>query len=166
MKCFHCSRGRSSIKSELVADPSINKFQFHPSFSLHDIPTWYPLLEKRNNNRFTGVLTGSLSLDNAYGSGNHLTIQRSQLTASEKPENDEFGHSFVCRTCPYEFVVDKEYYNRRMSRVKKVDDVMGGAAAWQNVDQTIGTLPDSLSPGSMDRSCGILLLFELGVELI
>ena len=83
---------------------------------------------------------------NAYGSGNHLTIQRSQLTVSEKPENDEFGHSFVCRTCPYEFVVDKEYYNRRMSRVKKVDDVMGGAAAWQNVDQTIGTFPDSLFP--------------------
>jgi hypothetical protein len=25
-----------------------------------------------------------------------------------------------------------------MSKVKKVDDIMGGAAAWQNVDQTIG----------------------------
>jgi len=81
-----------------------------------------------------------------YISGNHLTVQRSQLTTSDKPEQDEWGQSFVCRTCPYEFVVDKEYYNRRMSRVKKVDDVMGGAAAWQNVDQTTGNfLPPSLS---------------------
>jgi DNA-directed RNA polymerase III subunit RPC11 len=27
-----------------------------------------------------------------------------------------------------------------MSRVKQVDDIMGGAAAWENVDQTTGTL--------------------------
>jgi hypothetical protein len=71
-------------------------------------------------------------------SGNHLTVQRAQVTASEKPEDDEYGYSFVCRTCPYEFIVDKEYYNRRFSRVKQVDDIMGGASAWENVDQTTG----------------------------
>jgi hypothetical protein len=73
-------------------------------------------------------------------SGNHLTVQRSQLTTSEVPEDDEYGYSFICRTCPYEFVVDKEYYNRRLSRVKLVDDIMGGASAWENVDQTAGIL--------------------------
>ena len=55
------------------------------------------------------------------------------------PEQDTFALSFICRTCPYEFIVNKEYYNRRPSRQKKVDDIMGGAAAWQNVDQTEGT---------------------------
>jgi hypothetical protein len=73
-------------------------------------------------------------------SGNHLTIRRNQLTSSENPESDEWGHSFICRTCPYEFIVNKEYYNRRYSKVKEVDDIMGGAAAWQNVDQTTGIL--------------------------
>jgi DNA-directed RNA polymerase III subunit RPC11 len=57
------------------------------------------------------------------------------------PESDELQHSFVCRTCPYEFIVDKGYYSRRMSRVRKVDDIMGGAAAWANVDQTTGMHP-------------------------
>jgi hypothetical protein len=73
-------------------------------------------------------------------SGNHLTIQRTQITTAENAEDTQYGHSFICRTCPYEFVVNKEYYNRRWSKVKQVDDVMGGAAAWQNVDQTTGIL--------------------------
>jgi hypothetical protein len=71
-------------------------------------------------------------------SGNHLTVQRTQTTEGDIPEDEEWGHSFVCRTCPYEFVVNKEFYNRRMSRVKRVDDIMGGASAWENVDQTTG----------------------------
>ena len=71
-------------------------------------------------------------------SGNHLTIQRTKVSKAEFPENDDYGHSFVCRTCPYEFIVDKEYYSRRESKLKQVDDIMGGAAAWENVDQTNG----------------------------
>jgi len=79
--------------------------------------------------------------------GNHLTVQRSQLTTSEVPEDDEYGYSFICRTCPYEFIVDKEYYNRRLSRVKLVDDIMGGASAWENVDQTA-------VPMCQNKQCG------------
>lgn len=71
-------------------------------------------------------------------SGNYLTIQHAQTTQSEIPEQDEFQHCFSCRTCPYEFVIDKVYYNRRESKLKQVDDIMGGAAAWENVDQTTG----------------------------
>jgi len=67
-----------------------------------------------------------------------LTIKRGEVRKSEHAENAEYGYSFVCRTCPYEFVIDREYYTRRVSKVKEVDDVMGGAAAWENVDQTNG----------------------------
>jgi len=67
-----------------------------------------------------------------------LTIKRGEIRKSEHAENTEYRYSFVCRTCPYEFVIDREYYTRRVSKVKEVDDVMGGAAAWENVDQTNG----------------------------
>jgi DNA-directed RNA polymerase III subunit RPC11 len=60
-------------------------------------------------------------------------------------ENAEFGYSFKCKTCPYLFMIDTEYYSRRKSKVKQVDDVMGGAAAWENVDQTNGPRPRSPS---------------------
>lgn len=47
-----------------------------------------------------------------------------------------------------------------MSKVKQVDDIMGGASAWQNVDQTNGAEPfprplfliKPLPPGYQDRS--------------
>ena len=93
------------------------------------------------------VLFIPLSVNNlmlTFGSGNHLKIRREQITNSVHPEREELRHSFKCRTCPYEFIVDNEYYNRRMSRVKQVDDIMGGSAAWQNVDQTTGTFPSPL----------------------
>jgi len=70
-----------------------------------------------------------------------LTIKRGEIGKSVHAENAEFGYSFVCRTCPYEFVIDREYYTRRVSKVKEVDDVMGGAAAWENVDQTNSNPP-------------------------
>jgi hypothetical protein len=107
----------------------------------------------RADNRSIGVQIGMhLNKTTSNNSGNHLTFQRSQITANEHAEKDEYGHSFICRTCPYEFIVDKEYYNRRMSRVKQVDDIMGGAAAWQNVDQTTGPLPVVLADDSSDVS--------------
>jgi DNA-directed RNA polymerase III subunit RPC11 len=84
------------------------------------------------DSRSTGVRTGIQLISYANNSGNHLTIQRSNDAESQ------IRHSFICRTCPYEFIVDKEYYNRRVSKVKKVDDILGGAAAWENVDQTRG----------------------------
>ena len=67
-----------------------------------------------------------------------LTIKRGEVGKSEFAENAEYGYSFKCKTCPYLFMIDKEYYSRRKSKVKQVDDVMGGASAWENVDQTNG----------------------------
>ena len=43
-----------------------------------------------------------------------------------------------CRTCPYRFVIDSKYYDRKEMRRKEVEDVMGGKDAWANVDKTDG----------------------------
>ena len=43
---------------------------------------------------------------------------------------------FFCKTCPYVFVVDQDIENKMPLERKEVDDVMGGADAWKDVDQT------------------------------
>ena len=48
---------------------------------------------------------------------------------------------FRCRTCPYKFPVEKEFSLRTGLDRKKVDDIMGGAEAWKNVDQTEAQCP-------------------------
>ena len=45
-----------------------------------------------------------------------------------------------CRTCPYKFVIDSKYYDRKEMKRKEVEDVIGGKDAWANVDKTDGTL--------------------------
>ncbi|CAK4028934.1 DNA-directed RNA polymerase III subunit RPC10 [Lecanosticta acicola] len=56
------------------------------------------------------------------------------------PSPDEQSHAgknrFECRTCPYQMVLDRRYYERKNQNLKKVDDILGGADSWQNVDQT------------------------------
>jgi DNA-directed RNA polymerase III subunit RPC11 len=46
-----------------------------------------------------------------------------------------------CRTCPYQFILTRKYYERKPMKRKEVDDVMGGEGAWDNVDQTEGISP-------------------------
>jgi hypothetical protein len=63
---------------------------------------------------------------------------------------------FECLTCPYHFVINKRYYERKYMKKKEVEDILGGKGAWDNVDKTEGECPamlrttwsptDSLSP--------------------
>lgn len=47
------------------------------------------------------------------------------------------GHlRFKCRTCPYNFNITRRITNRTYPKLKEIDDVLGGAAAWENVDST------------------------------
>lgn len=46
---------------------------------------------------------------------------------------------FECRTCPYQMVLDRRYYERKNMKLKDVGDILGGADSWKNVDQTEGT---------------------------
>lgn len=43
-----------------------------------------------------------------------------------------------CRTCPYQFAIERRYYERKEMKRKEVEDVMGGKDAWANVDKTDG----------------------------
>eukprot|EP01138_Halocafeteria_seosinensis_P008702 gb/GECG01008895.1/.p1 GENE.gb/GECG01008895.1/~~gb/GECG01008895.1/.p1 ORF type:complete len:106 (+),score=5.76 gb/GECG01008895.1/:1-318(+) len=48
---------------------------------------------------------------------------------------------FYCRTCPYVHDVDHRIMKTIPLDRKQVDDILGGADAWKNVDQTDATCP-------------------------
>ncbi|WPG98508.1 hypothetical protein R9X50_00129900 [Acrodontium crateriforme] len=51
-------------------------------------------------------------------------------------ESNAGKNRFECRTCPYQMVLDRRYYERREMELKATEDVMGGADSWKNVDKT------------------------------
>ena len=60
---------------------------------------------------------------------NLLLLQQNLHTALQE---------FYCQSCPYACPVQKNYSNRNKLERKAVDDVLGGADAWDNVDSTEG----------------------------
>ncbi|CAO3659500.1 unnamed protein product [Umbelopsis vinacea] len=50
--------------------------------------------------------------------------------------DSEGGQAFNCQTCPYTFQIRDVHTSRKDLKRKEVDDVLGGAAAWENVDST------------------------------
>ncbi|CAZ81168.1 unnamed protein product [Tuber melanosporum] len=63
---------------------------------------------------------------------NSLTVSRAPETGTNRLE---------CRTCPYQFLLDQAYYERKSMKRKEVEDVLGGEGAWDNVDQTDAQCP-------------------------
>lgn len=55
-------------------------------------------------------------------------------------------HRFACNTCPYVHNVTRKVTNRKYPKLKEVDDVLGGAAAWENVDSTAEPCPKCEHP--------------------
>ncbi|KAK6641260.1 DNA-directed RNA polymerase III subunit RPC10 [Polyplax serrata] len=51
-------------------------------------------------------------------------------------EQGEASLRFACNTCPYIFNIARKVTSRYYPRLKEVDDVLGGTAAWENVDST------------------------------
>lgn len=47
-------------------------------------------------------------------------------------------NAFECQTCPYQMYLDKQYFERKKMEAKAVEDVLGGADSWKNVDKTSG----------------------------
>ena len=45
-------------------------------------------------------------------------------------------HRFACNTCPYVYNLVHRVTSKSFPKLKEVDDVLGGAAAWENVDST------------------------------
>ncbi|KAJ1520287.1 hypothetical protein ONE63_004488 [Megalurothrips usitatus] len=43
---------------------------------------------------------------------------------------------FHCNTCPFKYDVNRLISRKSYPKLKELDDVLGGAAAWDNVDST------------------------------
>jgi len=48
----------------------------------------------------------------------------------------ERKNRFECATCPYQYVLRKEYYERKLLKQKEVEDIVGGSAQWENAQRT------------------------------
>lgn len=61
------------------------------------------------------------------------------LITSRVPYGDHQGRNrFECRTCPFQYIIDKRYYERKELKGKEVEDIIGGKDAWKNADKTEG----------------------------
>lgn len=65
------------------------------------------------------------------------------LTISRHPDTDNPSDAhligknrFECHSCPYQFVLNQRFYERKEMKRKAVEDVMGGEGSWDNVDRT------------------------------
>lgn len=68
------------------------------------------------------------------------------LRVSKVPPGDPTTEQYVgqnrfeCLTCPYHFVINKRYYERKYMKKKEEEDILGGKGAWDNVDKTEGRI--------------------------
>jgi DNA-directed RNA polymerase subunit M/transcription elongation factor TFIIS len=71
-------------------------------------------------------------------------------------QGSEGHHRFFCKTCPYVHAIKKAVAQRTYLQRKEVDDVLGGADAWKNVDQTEGQKPKTVMRARAVRQRGLL----------
>ncbi|EAS32685.1 RNA polymerase III subunit C11 [Coccidioides immitis RS] len=66
------------------------------------------------------------------------------LTISKGPPTSQYPlgvNRFECRTCPYQYVLDRTYFERTEMKRKEVADVMGGKDEWKNADSMATQCP-------------------------
>lgn len=61
-------------------------------------------------------------------------------------EEEECCHHFACNTCPSVHTNTSKVTNRKYPKLKEVDDMLGGAAAWEKVDSTAEPCPKCEHP--------------------
>ncbi|XP_071519495.1 DNA-directed RNA polymerase III subunit RPC10 [Panulirus ornatus] len=61
-------------------------------------------------------------------------------------EEGSLGMRFSCVTCPYVFPVKRCVSYKIYPKLKALDDVLGGSAAWKNVDSTDEPCPKCANP--------------------
>lgn len=76
-------------------------------------------------------------------------LRVSKVPPGDPTTEDYVGQNrFQCLTCPYQFVINKRYYERKYMKKKEVEDILGGKGAWDNVDKTHGTSKRKYFPSS------------------
>ena len=66
------------------------------------------------------------------------------LTIARAPGNDQHPqgrNAFICRTCPYQFVLDQPYYERTYMKKKEKDDILGEEESDLPVNEGIRPTP-------------------------
>jgi DNA-directed RNA polymerase III subunit RPC11 len=77
-------------------------------------------------------------------------LRVSRVAPGDPTTEDHVGQNrFECLTCPYQFVINKRYFERKNIVKKEVEDILGGKDAWANVDQTQGTIAAMFNMGSI-----------------
>eukprot|EP01137_Pigoraptor_chileana_P021059 Opistho-2@84289 len=56
-------------------------------------------------------------------------------------EQGSASFRFKCQTCPYMYDITQAISHKKYTKLKEVDDVLGGTEAWENVDTTEVTCP-------------------------
>ena len=51
-------------------------------------------------------------------------------------QGNEGLYELICKSCPYKHELQKQYIIKLALERKQMDDVLGGDAAWENVDST------------------------------
>lgn len=64
------------------------------------------------------------------------TLKHHELSPQDQAHAGK--NRFECRTCPYQMILDRRYYERKNMETKGAEDVLGGADSWKNVDKTEG----------------------------
>ncbi|KAF1816521.1 hypothetical protein P152DRAFT_470534 [Eremomyces bilateralis CBS 781.70] len=67
---------------------------------------------------------------------NLLRVSQTPTSALPSGDPSQDRNRFECRTCTYQRVIDRRYYERTPMKRKEVDDVVGGADRWDNADKT------------------------------
>lgn len=65
------------------------------------------------------------------------TLLQIQTSSSQSSGNSVF----ICATCPYSCDIDHNFTSTIYPERKEVDDILGGASAWENVDKTAAVCP-------------------------
>eukprot|EP00127_Corallochytrium_limacisporum_P006461 Clim_evm4s228 gene=Clim_evmTU4s228 len=60
-------------------------------------------------------------------------------------------YALRCVTCPYRYDIRHKITSRRYNELKAIDEVMGGADAWENVDSTEAECPKCGNPRAYYR---------------
>jgi len=63
------------------------------------------------------------------------------LLQIQAPSNNTSNSIFICSTCPYSCTIQSNFTKTTQPKRKVVDDILGGASAWENVDRTSAVCP-------------------------
>ncbi|DAA78484.1 hypothetical protein H112_07957 [Trichophyton rubrum D6] len=66
------------------------------------------------------------------------------LTISKAPPTSRYPagvNRFECRTCPYQYALDRTYFERKEMKRKEVADVLGGKDEWKNAESMPAQCP-------------------------